>query len=94
MDMVHINQLRKANEVPFRVVDWLEALTPVVVSDELGTMYRGCIMAEDGYGKYAAIVGTTDMLLKTPPESAPNGTPYRILKLEKRIVPFGRQMNA
>lgn len=90
MNKTEINQLRRANAIPFKVVDWLEALTPIVAHDEFGVIYRGCILAEDGYGKYAAIIGTTDRLLKTAGDIAHYSTPYRILKVEKRIIPFSR----
>ncbi|MDR3564027.1 MAG: hypothetical protein P4N41_24690 [Negativicutes bacterium] len=91
MDKFRVEQLRKANEVPFKVVDWLEHLTPVVVHDEWGTMYRGCVLAQDCYGTYAAVVGTTDRLLRTHNDVSPDDTPYRILKIEKRITAFMRK---
>ena len=80
--MLQINKLRKDNEVPFQVLSWLEKLNPMVEHDDFGRMYKGCVLAEDIYGKYAAIIGTTDQLLKTPLENATNGTQYRILKIE------------
>lgn len=83
MDMLQINKLRKDNEIPFQVVSWLEKLNPMVEHDDFGRMYKGCVLAEDIYGKYAAIIGTTDQLLKTPLEATTNGTQYRILKIEK-----------
>ncbi len=83
MDMLQINKLRKANELPFKVLHWLEALNPIVEHDAVGKMYKGCVLAEDGYGKYAAIVGTTDQLLNTPLEAISNGTQYKVLKIEK-----------
>ena len=89
MDQTQVNRLRRANEIPFQVVRWLEELTPVVEHDEFGTIYKGCILAEDGYGKYAAIIGTTDELLRTH-IYADDATPFRVLKIEKRIVAFGR----
>lgn len=91
MDRLRVEQLRKANEVPFKVVDWLEHLTPVVDHDEWGTMYRGCVLAQDCYGTYAAVVGTTDRLLRTHSNIASGDTPYRILKIEKRIRAFVRR---
>lgn len=94
MDKAQIDYLRKTNVVPFTIVDWLETLSPVIVDESVGTMYKGCILAEDGYGKYAAIVGTTDELLTTPAEKTQNGTPYRILKIEHRIVPFRPRQTA
>jgi len=93
MDKISVEQLRKANEVPFQVVDWLEHLTPVVDHDEWGTMYRGCVLAQDCYGTYAAVVGTTDRLLRTHSSVAQGATPYRILKIEKRIRAFIRSGN-
>lgn len=83
MDMLQINKLRKDNEIPFQVLSWLEKLNPMVEHDDFGRMYKGCVLAEDIYGKYAAIIGTTDQLLKTPLEATTNGTQYRILKIEK-----------
>lgn len=82
MDMLQINKLRKDNEIPFKVVSWLENLNPMVEHDDFGRMYKGCVLAEDIYGKYAAIIGTTDQLLKIPLESTTNGTQYKILKIE------------
>ena len=83
MDIVHINKLRKANEIPFKIVSWLEELHPIVDHDDVGTLYKGNILAEDEYGKYAAIVGTTDQFLKNPLEVTSDGTQYKILKIEK-----------
>lgn len=83
MDMLQINKLRKDNEVPFKVLNWLEKLNPMVEHDDFGRMYKGCVLAEDIYGKYAAIIGTTDQLLKTSLDETTNGTQYRILKIEK-----------
>lgn len=54
----------------------------MVEHDDFGMMYKGSILAEDGYGKYAAIIGTTDLLLKTPLEATSNGTQYKVLKIE------------
>lgn len=82
MDIVQINKLRKANEIPFKVLDWLEDLNPIVEHDDFGMMYKGCVLAQDDYGKYAAIIGTTDQLLKTPIEQAMNGTLYKVLSIE------------
>jgi len=79
--MLQINTLRKANEVPFKILNWLEELNPIVEHEDFGMMYRGCVVAEDNYGKYSAIVGTTDRLLKTPIEATPNRTQYKILKV-------------
>ena len=83
MDMLQINKLRKANEIPFKVLSWLEELNPIVEHDELGMMYKGSILAEDGYGKFAAIIGTTDYLLKNPLKVTSNGTQYKILMIER-----------
>ncbi|HMM22710.1 MAG TPA: hypothetical protein PKA10_18480 [Selenomonadales bacterium] len=94
MNKTQIDYLRKTNAIPFTIVDWLETLSPVIVDDHVGTMYKGCILAEDGYGKYAAIVGTTDKLLTTPADKFLNGTPYRILKIEQKIVPFCSRQTA
>jgi hypothetical protein len=91
MDKFRVEQLRKANEVPFKVVDWLIHLTPVVDHDEWGTMYRGCVLAQDCYGTYAAVVGTTDRLLRRDTSVPSDATPYRILKIEKRISAFVRK---
>jgi len=82
MELLQINTLRKANEIPFKIVSWLEELNPIVEHDDFGMMYKGCILAEDTYGKFAAVVGTTDALLKTPLEAIANGTQYKILKLD------------
>jgi len=85
MDMTQINKLRKANQLPFKVVNWLEQLTPVMVHDEFGTMYKGRIIAEDDYGRYAATVGVTDQLMATMVCSS---APFRILKMERGILVF------
>jgi len=82
MELLQVNTLRKANEIPFKILDWLEELNPIVEHEDFGMMYKGCVLAEDGYGKYAAVVGTTDVLLQTPLEAISNGTHYKILKLE------------
>lgn len=83
MDMLQINKLRKSNEIPFNILNWLKELYPIVEHDDFGMMYKGCVLAEDGYGKYTAIIGTTDHLLKTPLEITPNGMHYKILKIEE-----------
>lgn len=83
VDITQVNKLRRANEIPFRVIDWLEELSPVATHDDFGMMYKGCILAKDCHGKFAAIVGTTDQLLKMPLDNSANTTPYRILKIEK-----------
>jgi len=83
MDMLQINKLRKSNEIPFSILNWLQELDPIVEHDDVGMMYKGCVLAEDGYGKYTAIIGTTDHLLKTPLEFTTNGTQYKILKIEE-----------
>ncbi len=80
--MLQINKLRKANEIPFKVVSWLQELDPIVEHDDFGMMYKGCILAEDDYGKYAAIVGTTDQFLNAPLEVTSNSTQYKVLKIE------------
>jgi|GEM_PF-1679406 hypothetical protein len=82
MDMLQINQLRKNNQIPFNVLNWLEKLNPMVEHDDFGKMYKGSVLAEDIYGKYAAIVGTTDQLLRTPLETIANRNQYKILKIE------------
>lgn len=82
MDILHINKLRRTNEIPFKVISWLEELMPIVDHDDVGTIYKGSILAEDSYGKYTAIVGTTDQFLKSPLEVTANGTQYKILKIE------------
>jgi len=90
MDMAEINLLRKANQIPFKIFRWLKVLTPVVVHDEYGTMYKGCIIAEDSFGKYVAIIGVTDQLLRATSTMDCNDTPLKILKIEKRILVFER----
>lgn len=82
MEMLQINKLRKSNEVPFSIISWLKELDPIVEHDDFGMMYRGCVLAEDDYGKYTAIIGTTDHLLENPLEVTSNGTLYKILKVE------------
>ncbi|MDR3562699.1 MAG: hypothetical protein P4N59_14860 [Negativicutes bacterium] len=88
--MAQINKLRKANQIPFRVVSWLEQLTPVVLDDEFGTMYEGRIIAEDHYGRYAATVGVTDQLMVSPVTTC-SRTPFRILKMEQGILVFEKK---
>ena len=83
MEILEINKLRKSNEVPFSIVSWLKELVPIVEHDVFGMMYRGCVLAEDDYGKYTAIIGTTDYLLKNPLEVTSNGTQYKVLKIEE-----------
>ncbi|MDR3563088.1 MAG: hypothetical protein P4N59_16880 [Negativicutes bacterium] len=90
MGQANVEELRKANAVPFRVVDWLEQLTPVVVHDEWGTMYKGRILAQDSYGTFAAIVGTTDRLLNTHAATPSEQSPYRILKIDGKVLAFSK----
>lgn len=90
MNRLQINKLRKANKVPFKVVKWLEQLTPVVVDDEFGTMYKGRIIAEDNYGQYAATVGVINQLLAVAPMPGPGSAPFRILKIEPGILVFDK----
>jgi hypothetical protein len=85
MGVLQINQLRKSNQLPFTIVGWIEKLAPVVLHDELGTLYRGAILAQDDYGLYTAVVGTTDQLLKTRELNALD-IPYKILKIENDIA--------
>jgi len=74
--------MREANEIPFKVVGWLNELEECGEDKEFGKIYRGRIIAQDGYGMYTAIIGTTDHLLATPPEETCNGQPYKIMKVE------------
>jgi hypothetical protein len=86
MDKSVVNELRRTNAVPFRVVYWLEALAPILEHDDFGIMYKGYVLAEDSFGKFSAIIGTTDKLLGTPLDVVPNGTPYKILKVEDSVA--------
>lgn len=81
--------LRKSNSVPFQIVRWLAELSPIVEHEDLGMLYKGLVLVEDEYGQYAAVVGTSEQLLKIPPEACPN--PYRILRVEQNVLPFGRR---
>jgi len=83
VDLTQVNNLRQSNAIPFKILTWLEELKPVAAHDEFGSMYIGCVLAEDSYGKYSAIVGTTYRLLETPLDAFPNGTPYKILKIDQ-----------
>ncbi len=85
MEPAQINKLRKANQIPFKVVNWLEQLTPLVVHDEFGVMYKGRIIAEDDYGMYAATVGVTD---QTMARRVCSSALFRILKIEQGIYIF------
>ena len=85
MDEVQINQLRKSGKVLFKVIDWVEKLTPIAVHDDFGTMYKGCILAKDEFGIYTAIVGTTDQLVSSSPGSASQELIYKVLKVSDNI---------
>jgi hypothetical protein len=85
MDRAQVNKMRKANQIPFKVVNWLEQLIPAVVHDEFGVMYKGRIIAEDDYGKYAATVGVTNQSM-VPMDCS--SAPFRILKMEQGILVF------
>jgi hypothetical protein len=85
MDRVQLSQLRKTGKLPFRVIDWLEKLAPIAVHDELGTLYKGCILVKDDFGLYTAVVGTTDQLLKTSSGEAGEIPTYKILKVSNTI---------
>jgi hypothetical protein len=84
MYVSQVNQLRKTNQLPFKIIGWIERLSPIVLHDDLGTLYRGSVLAQDDYGLYTAIVGTTDRLLMTD-ESEAKDTAYKILKVETDI---------
>lgn len=85
MSVVQVNQLRKANQLPFTIVGWIEKLTPVLVHDDLGTLYKGAVLAQDDYGLYTAVVGTTDQLLRTRDNDSKDAS-YKILKIENDIA--------
>jgi len=85
MDEVLIGQMRKNGKVSFKVIDWLEKLTPIAVHDDFGTMYKGCILAKDDYGIYTAVVGTTDQLLGSSSDCVSQGLIYKVLKVSNNI---------
>lgn len=89
MDKAQVSRLRKTNTIPFKVIYWLEALVPVLEHDDLGVMYKGCVIVEDSFGRYAAIIGTTDKLLSGHYD-VNGGTPFKVLKVESNILAFGR----
>lgn len=74
-----VEQMRLNNEVPFKVVNWLEELEVIEENEEFGKIYNGVILAEDAYGVYTALVGTTDELLAAPIDQVCNGSPYKIM---------------
>ena len=83
MTVAQLTKRRQANEIPFKVFYWLKGLTPVEEHEQYGTMYKGYALAEDPYGKFAAIIGTTDQLLTTATDA-----PLRVLKIKKLSCRF------
>lgn len=78
MEAAQLNKRRQANEIPFKIFYWLQGLSPVG-EQEKSVTYKGYALAEDAYGKYAAIIGTTDQLLKEASDA-----PLKVLQIRKR----------
>lgn len=78
-DKDQVDQMRLNNELPFQVVSWIEELEVIEENDKFGKIYNGVILAEDVYGVYTALVGTTDELLAAPADQVCNISPYKIM---------------